>query len=436
MKTKYKSVKHFHIGVGIFFAIVAIFFPTFATANHLNVEYKVYIPHLTGNTLQWNDVLVANNKGPLLQTFTLTLFNEGLQVAQESFLVQPNEERDIDIKSIDMDATLGVVDYHSQYLTFRMDYRNLSGGVAEFRLNDKLYEQAFFNFTNIFPDVIAGKGIAVANFENFAANVTLHAIGANRQVLGSEVVSLNRRSRIVGLHTAWFPGVPLENIVGIVVSSTEAKIGGITISSNTGGNALLFTQSADASTFTQENTPEQIMIEDYWPVGQFEYTGTKGVTMDYSLNNQEIQISIFIDDFFFKGFIFTLDQQGNLRYKTSMNPYGQKWTNTPFELIPGEADLNRSFEKIGTWDQINAWWGNSSNVTGVVEVSIEGPFYTLVEAGTFPSVIKVGIVDKALHQNTGNAHLDFVAFWLSEEFGIVKAIINGLEFEMVMREEQ
>ncbi len=92
----------------IFAAIFSLTVSISAVAQDLSVEYKDYISHLTGNTNLWTDVLVATNKGPITQTFTVTLYNAGLEVSQDSFLVQPNEEKAIYLKELDRNATLSV----------------------------------------------------------------------------------------------------------------------------------------------------------------------------------------------------------------------------------------------------------------------------------------------------------------------------------------
>ena len=421
------------------FVTAGILSPVYAQANRLDVEYKVYIPHLTGGLQDWTDTLVVNNKGPLLQTFTVSLFNAGLPAGSESFLVQPNGEEAIDIKSINMNATLGIVEYKSQYLTFRMDYQHVNGGLAEFRLSENIYSQSILNFSNIFPGVVETKGLAVANFEDRAATVTMTAIGANRQVLGSEMVALNRRSRIVGLYTSWFPNIAFDDITAIIVSSADVKLGGIVISSNLDISSLLFTQADDASTFTTERFSDQVTIEDYFPDKTLTYEGGEGETMTYSRSSGNVTIHIQIDEAFFRQMNFQIDGQGALRYQSAKYPWGQKQTSSSFEIIPAEVDLNRSFSKTGTWDSINKFNSSDSNITGMFEVAIEGPFYMVFDSGTFPGLLKVQIIEKLFHNHFESSEAvsyDFITLWLSKEFGPVKVMHNGFVFESSFIQEQ
>jgi hypothetical protein len=424
---------------GIILIMLTICLPAIAGADHADIDRKVYLPHLTGTATGWQDFLVANNKGPQQQTFTLTLYNAGLEVETESYLVQPNEEKVIDIKQISSSATLGVVEFDSDYLTFRATFRHTSGGVAEFRLTDGLADQVMFNFTNLFEDLTDWKGIALANFENFTTDITLYAIGSNRQVLDSTVVSLSRRSRLVGFHTAWFPDVNLNDIAAIVVRSSEARVAGVTISGRSDNSALLFTSSTDAGTFSDGSFPDSVEIRDYFPIYQQtgKYDATEDVEVLYTNNGGDFTISVTKDGHYLRQWHITFDDGGGLRYYYNYYPMGYTMVNDPFTVVPAEADLNRLYTYNETWERVY-YHSNNSSGQASIETVVQGPYYVEVPAGAFEDVIKLTIREQT-HFNYyrgGSAVIyETVRWWLDKDFGIVKMSINGFEFEIESRED-
>lgn len=381
----------------VILALLLISLPGLASADHLDIERTAYIPHLTGNSSSWQDYLVVNNKGPRQQTFTLTLYNAGLQIAQESYLVQPNEEKTIDIKTLDANATLGKVDYDSEYLTFRIIFRNTNGGVAEFRLRDDIADQILFNFSNLFSE-IAAKGIAVANFEDFTTDITIYAIGSNRQVLDSTVVSLTRRSHIVGLYTEWFPSINLSDINAIVVRSSEAKVAGVTISADSSNSALLFTASADATTFTNDSFPSSVAIKDYFPFRSQagSYTATDDVTISYSGDGSYFSITLSKAGAFIRRWYFYFDDSANLRYYYSLYPMGYAYSSDEFTIVPAQVDLNRKYTYNEFWDYVYRYNGSSSNEDVTIETLVQGPYYVVVPAGNFEEAIKLNIREQSV----------------------------------------
>lgn len=416
------------------FALLLISLPGFAGADNLDIDRTAYIPHLTGNVSGWNDFLVVNNKGPQQETFTLTLYNAGLQVAQEGYLVQPNEEKTIDLKALNSNATLGKVDYSSEYLTFRVTFGHTNGGVAEFRLSDDVADQVMFNFSNVFAD-LDWKGIAVANFENFTTNVTIYAIGSNRQVLDSTVVSLTRLSRLVGFYTEWFPNININDINAIVVRSSEAKVAGVTIAGGPNNTTLLFTASTDATTFTDGSFPNSVAIRDYFPIRNQSgtYTATDDVTISYSGSGNYFYITLNKAGAFMRAWYFYFDDNANLRYYYTYYPMGYAYTNDYFTIVPAQVDLNRKYTYNESWDYVYRYNGNSSNEDVAIDTLVQGPYYVVVPAGNFEDVVKLSLREQSQFTwwNGGDAlSYETVTFWLDKSFGIVKMKVNDFEFEV------
>ena len=213
--------------------------PSTATA------YEVFIPHITGTGGYWQDYLQVDNNDASPSSFTLTIYDKGIQVYQDSFTVDGQGSSLMDLKTLVpyAESACGVITYDSELLYFRLSYEQRSGGgVAEFRLTDDLYPAIGFYFSDYIPEV-SWKAIAVSNMNSIRASVKLYAVG-NGGIIGCADVAIAPLSKEVGLYTKWFPEIGFDEIDAIFAVSTQ-DLCGVTISGNATQSFLLFTAAAE-----------------------------------------------------------------------------------------------------------------------------------------------------------------------------------------------
>ena len=137
--------------------------------------YQVYIPHITGTEGLWRDYLQVNNDEDVKNSFTLTLYDNGLQVYQQDFSVDGLSQSIIDLKTLvpNIESGGGVISYTSEGLYFRLSYEEKSGGgVAEFRLLNELNQTIGFYFSD-FTSEVSWKALAISNLNPEAADITI-----------------------------------------------------------------------------------------------------------------------------------------------------------------------------------------------------------------------------------------------------------------------
>ncbi len=200
---------------------------------------ETYIPHITYGSPDWDDYLQANNNTPAEVGFTLTLYGKGAQVYSGEHTVPAYGHLLIELKSLSRQAELGMVEYDESRLNFRVSYENEGGGVAEFKSVDALGTAIGLYFSDFTPSVVF-KGAAIANLGDSTADVTLYAYGDDA-IQGEFSLQIEAKEKIVGVHTAWFPGVDFSAIDSIIAATTSKSLCGIVISSDADLSHLLFT---------------------------------------------------------------------------------------------------------------------------------------------------------------------------------------------------
>lgn len=218
------------------------------------IAIKVYLPHITGGTHDWQDYLQSDNITSESLTFQLTLYASGSPVYHGTFTVNAFSERVIKLKDLAATAETGVITYADDRLTFRLSYKNLvGGGGAEFHMTGDQSQLLAFYFSDILS-TISWKGIALANMNYTTATTTLYAVGDGR-ILGKKTINILPYQRVVGIHTKWFPSVKLNEIKKIIVVSNSNLLG-ITISGNQGSSIMLFTAAAPITDFNSKGQGE------------------------------------------------------------------------------------------------------------------------------------------------------------------------------------
>ena len=214
------------------------------------IALEVYMPHITGGSHNWSDILQVDNNSVASQTFTLNLYSDGTQIYQNSFSVPGFGEAVINLKQLASTAETGSITYSSAMLNFRLDYRNVSGGgVAEFKLTGEQYPIMGFYFSD-FITSINWKGIALANFNSIPATVVLYAVGRG-EILGTQKITVPANNKVVGVHTKWFSGIDFRQVKKIIAVSAS-DLTGITICGDSISSMLLFTPAAEVSDFNPE----------------------------------------------------------------------------------------------------------------------------------------------------------------------------------------
>lgn len=209
----------------------------------------VYIPHITGETAQWEDYLQVDNFGINTAEFVITLYSgEGTEICSETHTVGMLEKSFITLKDLNSAASsaeCGTIAYSDPKLTFRLTQEIQSGGIAEFSLSDRLAASVACLFTDTAQQFAClAKGLALTNFGPSDATVILSAIGTGT-ILGSATVTIKPNARLLGVHTTWFPGIDIGDIRAILATTDDPVLSGIAISGNAGNSQLLFTSAVD-----------------------------------------------------------------------------------------------------------------------------------------------------------------------------------------------
>jgi len=209
----------------------------------------VYMPHLTGGNLLWEDWLQVDNGDSSNHDFTVTLYNGGIQVYTGIHTVAGYGHTEMDIKTYDGTATTGIIEYDSDALLFRVSYEYVStGAVAEFSLSDTLSRTLGFLFSG-FVSTVNAKGAAIANMSDTPAYVTLYAVGGDT-ILGTYSTTIGAHDQIVGVHNLWFPYDSFSEIDSIIaVSSVKCLSGVVICTENPGLSYLLFTPGITVPVF-------------------------------------------------------------------------------------------------------------------------------------------------------------------------------------------
>lgn len=208
----------------------------------------IAIPHLTGGTEDWNELLQVDNAANEQGSYTLILYNlQGLTVYTSSFTVPAFGYVTLDLSKLSPLATSGIIQSCNGNLNFRIDYIfQASEGVAEFNLNLTTPASSLgFYFSNAF-DFVAWKGLAVMNTGSETENVIIYAMG-NGQILDSVTAVIQPKSKIVGIHSQWFPNIDNTTIEKIVVRGERSDLAGITISGSMDNAQMLFSSASSVS---------------------------------------------------------------------------------------------------------------------------------------------------------------------------------------------
>lgn len=273
------------------FLLTCLFIPATSFA------YQAYIPHITGTGGFWRDYLQVNNDEDVKNSFTLTLYDNGLQVYQQDFSVDGLSQSIINLKTLvpNIESGCGVISYTSEGLYFRLSYEEKAGGgVAEFRLLNELNPTIGFYFSD-FTSEVSWKALAISNPNPEAADVTLYALG-NNGVLDTYNLNIAPFSKEVGLCTRWFPQIKLADIKEVIAVSGKGLCG-VTISGNNENSFLLFTTADEAPGFNND-----LLGTDIYHVYIPHITGTGGFWRDYlQVNNNEDDTNTFTLTLYDKG---------------------------------------------------------------------------------------------------------------------------------------
>jgi len=96
---------------------------------------------------------------------------------------------------------------------------------------------------------LSWKGIAVVNTGTQNTQLILEAYGEGR-LLATTTVTLDAENRLVGLHSNWFPDIPVSRLERIVIQSNYPFLQGITISGDTENSSLAFAPALSKPNFT------------------------------------------------------------------------------------------------------------------------------------------------------------------------------------------
>ncbi len=189
----------------------------------------VYIPHITALAQDWKDYLQVDNPGNTAATITISLYNSGVLMYEQPHQVPGKTKSLIVLKDLTEYAQFGKITYTDPGLTFRLSTENISGtGAAEIFLSNELSSSLNCYFSD-FLSLVAWKGLVITNFSNTTATLTLTAIG-NGATLGQTTVTLGSYFKTAGLHASWFPGVSVNDIDWISITSSNGDLCGLTVS--------------------------------------------------------------------------------------------------------------------------------------------------------------------------------------------------------------
>jgi hypothetical protein len=227
---------------------------TFLCGNALALQ--TYIPHITGGDATWTDYLQVNNNTPSAASYTLALYNNGNQIDSQVLSVGGLSRSQIELKALNPNAETGIITYTEPGLVFRVSYKSMGGGVAEFKTIDTLNSNIGLCFSD-FVTFVDWKGAAIANMGTTPAEVTLYALGGSVQgiggtILGTHTESIGPKKKIAGLHSAWFSSVGLSQIESIVAVTGSPSLCGIAIASDNAQSRLLFTPAVPVANFNSQ----------------------------------------------------------------------------------------------------------------------------------------------------------------------------------------
>ncbi len=211
-----------------------------------NPERQVYIPHITIDADDWIDYLQVDSNSYYSASFKITLYGSGIEVYSGVHTVQAGDKGLINLKVLSTAAECGIITYFDPKLNFRVSQENTTGGgVAEFTLTDDLNAALGFYFSDFNPAIVH-KGMALANFGDTPALVTLSAIGGGLNN-GTMVVTINPNSNLVGSYLLWFPELDLsqvKRITATAASEAQESLSGIALSGDMNISKALFTPAA------------------------------------------------------------------------------------------------------------------------------------------------------------------------------------------------
>ncbi len=206
-----------------------------ALADYINAAIvpetnKVYVPHLTTDIPDWLDALQADNNSSHTTEFSITFYDQGVELNSEQQTIQGLGKSTIDLKALSPQAGSAVISYTEPKLQFRLSSEYLSGGgSSEYLIPQGLSSSLVFYFSDSLPDIDI-KSLAIANMSNVPAWVQLTAIGDNI-TLGTTTLTISPFSRVGGQHSDWFPGLTASQVVRLSAASTGNNLCGYTISS-------------------------------------------------------------------------------------------------------------------------------------------------------------------------------------------------------------
>lgn len=221
-----------------------------------------HIPHIASEGGSWKTFLAIDNPSEAGADVTVTLYQNGEVVYSNPVAVAALSERVVDLTGLAPNAECGEVAFANMAVKVRVGYeavgqaaapalqqtKQSGGGVAEFLAPTSRSAALTFYFSDFSP-AISWKGIALANYGTSTAPVTLYALGDDAEqghgtLLGKASASVGAKSRIRGVHTAWFPEIALDAIKRIVAVSSSNTLVGIAISGSATNDKLLFTPAA------------------------------------------------------------------------------------------------------------------------------------------------------------------------------------------------
>lgn len=263
----------------LFLLIVNVCFNLFA-------ELKVNIPHVA-TTDGWETWLIIENSGFDSDEVTLTLYENGVQLSSNSYNVLSGESKYVQIN----EGSCGKVVYSGTNISLKASYvHTFEKGIAEFKLDDNLYNEINYLMPQYLSDQLTWMGIALMNPGTVDASINLKAYDNTGNVLSEKVVKVVSNSQSVGLVENYFSGVDYKNIARIKAVS-DNSICGINISGN-GNSSLLFTKAT--GNFTDERTLNILHIAtefDYWDNKLiFDNTGTQDETVSINLYSKGLLV--------------------------------------------------------------------------------------------------------------------------------------------------
>jgi hypothetical protein len=225
--------------------IVAVSSLVWCLMGGVSFAFTAYMPHITPRSDFWATYLQVDNSDTSTATFTLTLYDRGVQVFHQTYSIGALNEASLRI-DFQSSYLCGIITYTEPKLNFRCTYLSSGAGMAEFTLTGDRYETLGCYFSDLSPE-IDWKGIALTNFNSTSATVTLYAVG-NGHTLQSTNVAINPNSKVVGTYEEWFPHLSFSAIKKIIVESNR-PLCGVVISGDSTNEHLLFTAATELPSF-------------------------------------------------------------------------------------------------------------------------------------------------------------------------------------------